>query len=227
MSLSNLPVRMSPARAERRAVLGALAVGMLGAACLGAAPAVAQPPAFGLASLTAMLAGVGVGEATFIERREIALLDRAQLSRGRLSFRAPDSFVRETLAPRAERMAVQGNTLTLSRDGRSRTLQLDSSPEAAVLVEAIRGTLTGNRDALEQHFETGVSGSAARWALKLVPRDARMRGQVAQVTVRGEQAVVREIDVLLADGDRSLMTIEPLSGRPAASRPGAAAASRP
>jgi hypothetical protein len=88
-------------------------------------------------------------------------------------------------------------------------MQLDASPEAGVIVEAIRGTLTGNRAALERHFETTVAGSAERWSLDLVPRELRLRGQVASIKVRGEQAIVRVIDVLLADGDRSVMTIEP------------------
>ncbi|MEO7009874.1 MAG: LolA-related protein, partial [Caldimonas sp.] len=93
-------------------------------------------------------------------------------------------------------------------------------PEAAVLVEAIRGTLTGNRGALERLFETGVSGSAERWTLDLVPRDARLRGQVAAIKVRGEQAVVREVAVQLADGDRSVMKITPTaSAAPAGTGP--------
>ena len=41
-----------------------------------------------------------------------------------------------------------------------------------MIVEAMRGTLTGNRDALERQFDTSVSGSAERWSLELVPRDA-------------------------------------------------------
>jgi hypothetical protein len=71
--------------------------------------------------------------------------------------------------------------LTMSLGERSRTVQLDSAPEAAVIVEAVRGTLTGNREALERLFDTRVSGSAERWSLELVPRDLRLRGQVASV----------------------------------------------
>jgi outer membrane lipoprotein-sorting protein len=91
---------------------------------------------------------------------------------GRLSFEAPDTFVRETLKPSRDRLAVTGNTLTMSRGDRSRTVQLDASPEAAVIVEAIRGTLTGNRAALERLFTPTVGGSAERWTLDLVPREA-------------------------------------------------------
>jgi hypothetical protein len=169
-------------------------------------------PAFDLAQLTVLLGRVKSGEARFVEKRRIEMLDRTLESAGRLSFHAPDSFTRETLKPRHEKLAVEGNVLTMSIGDRSRTLQLDSAPEAAVIIEAIRGTLTGNRDALERFFATTVSGSAERWTLDLVPHDLRLRGQVASVRVLGAESAVREVQVLLADGDRSTMTIEPLLG---------------
>ena len=43
------------------------------------------------------------------------MLERTLESSGRLSFEAPDTFVRETLKPRRDRVAVVGNTLTMSR----------------------------------------------------------------------------------------------------------------
>jgi hypothetical protein len=169
-------------------------------------------PNFDLVQLTALLASVKSGEASFVEKRRIEMLDRTLESSGRLSFRAPDSFSRETLTPRHEKMQVDGNLLTMSIVERSRTLQLDSAPEAAVIIEAIRGTLTGNREALERFFATTVSGSADSWTLDLVPHELRLRGQVASVRVLGRDATVREVQVLLADGDRSTMTIEPRPG---------------
>ena len=167
---------------------------------------------FDLTQLTTQLARVKSGEATFTEKRRVEMLDRTLESSGRLAFRAPDTFIRETLKPRREKLEVTGNVLTMSLGERSRTLQLDSAPEAAVIVEAVRGTLTGNRESLERLFDASVSGSAERWALELVPRDLRLRGQVASVRVSGRGPAVHEVQVLLADGDRSTMTIEPLPG---------------
>ena len=176
------------------------------------APCVAAAaPTLDLETLTALLARVCSGEATFVEMRRIEMLDRTLTSSGRLMFKAPDVFVRETLKPRREKLAVDGNTLTMSIGERIRTLQLDASPEAAVIVEAIRGTLTGNRAALERLFETRVVGDASAWTLELVPRDLRLRGQVASVRVSGRESVVREVRVNLADGDHSVMTIEPVA----------------
>ncbi|MEO7335084.1 MAG: LolA-related protein [Caldimonas sp.] len=196
---------MSP---ERRRAIG-VAAALLACLSTGLPAASVAAAAFDLRELMKTLASVRAGEATFVERRQVAVLDRTVESSGRLSFEAPDTFVRETLRPSRDRMAVVGNTLTMSRGERSRTMELDAAPEAAVLVEAVRGTLTGNVDALERHFEATVSGSAERWSLALVPRDMRLRGQVANVRISGEQASVREVNVLLADGDRSIMTVEP------------------
>ena len=182
--------------------------------------AVASAAGFDLEALTRLLRSTPAGEATFTESRRIETLDRTLESSGRLSFKAPDSFVRETLKPRREKLAVEGNQLTMSLGERSRSMQLDAAPEAAVIVEAIRGTLTGNREALERLFVAGLSGSAAQWTLDLAPRDLRLRGQVASVQVSGREGTVREVQVLLADGDRSVMKIQPVvsAAGPAASR---------
>ena len=193
-------------RIDRRTVLGAI-----GAAALAvAAPAGAQA-AFALPQLMALLATVKSGEATFTEKRSVTMLDRVLESSGRLSFEAPDTFVRETLKPRQEKVAVVGNTVTMSQGSRSRTVPLDSIAEAAVIIEAIRGTLTGNRDSLDRHFDATVSGDAARWSLELKPRAPRLRELVVAIRVSGLQALVREVSVVMADGDRSVMTIEPLA----------------
>ena len=182
--------------------------------------AAAGAAGFDLEALTRLLRSTPAGEATFTESRRIETLDRTLESSGRLSFKAPDSFVRETLTPRREKLAVEGNQVTMSRGERSRSMQLDASPEAAVIVEAIRGTLTGNREALERLFVTSLNGSAAQWTLDLAPRDLRLRGQVASVQVAGREGTVREVQVLLADGDRSVMKIQPVvsAAGPAASR---------
>jgi Outer membrane lipoprotein carrier protein LolA-like len=190
-------------------------------------PSLHAQPGFGLAQLMHTLAQVRAGEATFTEKRSVTMLERPLESSGRLSFEAPDTFVRETLKPRRERIAIVGNTMTLSQGSRSRTMPIDALPEAAVIMEAIRGTLTGNREALERHFSTAVSGDAQRWSLELVPREPRLREQVVSVRVAGQQGAVREVTVALADGDRSVMTIEAAAAGSRSTDPATRPASAP
>lgn len=195
--------RSSPIR-HRVAAVAVAACGLLAS---GAAVAL------DLAQLAAQLARVPAGEATFVEKRRVEMLDRTIESSGKLSFQAPDTFVRETTSPRREVLTVTGNTLSMTVAGRPRTMQLDAVPEAAVVVEAIRGVLTGNRATLERVFVPTVGGDAQRWTLDLVPREARLRNQVASIRVAGGGSLVREVQILLADGDRSTMAIEPVAGR--------------
>ncbi len=188
-----------PHRPDRR-----LALALLAAA---AVPTLHAQPAFDLPQLMRLLAEVRAGEATFTEQRHSSLLDRPVESSGRLSFQAPDRFVRETLKPRSESIAVDGNTIVMRQGSRSRTLQLDSVPEAAVIVEAVRGTLTGNREAIERHFEAQVSGAPAKWTLLLAPRAPRLRELVTQIAVTGERTALREITISMTGGDYSVMKI--------------------
>ena len=192
-----------PPLPERRHALIALAG--LGCATLARAQA-----GFTLVQLMQTLAQVKAGEATFVERRTVQMLERTLESSGRLSFEAPDTFVRETLKPRRESVKVVGNNVTMSQGTRSRTLSLDAAPEAAVIFEAIRGTLTGNRELIEKHFKAVVSGNAERWSLELVPREVLLRELVLSIRMSGARALVREVLVVMADGDRSVMTIEPV-----------------
>ena len=198
-----------PRRSDRRRTLAL----WLASAVL-APHAVAQPGNFDLAQLMQTLAQVRAGEAAFTEKRSVAILERTLESSGRMSFEAPDTFVRETLKPRREKIAIVGNTVTMSLGTRSRSMPLDSVPEAAVIMEAVRGTLTGNREAIERNFTAGVSGTAQRWSLELKPREPRLRELVIAVRLSGEKALVREVSVAMADGDRSVMTLEPLVTAP-------------
>ena len=192
-----------PSLPDRRRALIALAG--LGSATLACAQA-----GFTLVQLMQALAQVKAGEGSFVERRTVQMLERTLESSGRIAFEAPDTFVRETIKPRRESVKVVGNNVTMSQGSRSRTLSLDAAPEASLIFEAIRGTLTGNREALEKHFKASVTGNAERWSLELVPREVLLRELVVSIRLSGLRALVREVLVVMADGDRSVMTIEPV-----------------
>lgn len=181
-----------------------------------------QAHAFDLADLARLMSQVKSGEAVFTEKRSVAMLERTLESSGRLSFAAPDTFVRETLKPRHEKVSVVGNQLTLTSGSRTRTMRLDAVPEAAVMAEAIRGTLMGNRQAIERNFIATVSGQAQRWTMELVPLEPQVRERVSSVLITGQQSSVREVTVAMADGDRSVMSIEQVSPAPPAARPASA-----
>jgi outer membrane lipoprotein-sorting protein len=181
--------------------------------------------ALDLPELMALLAQKRSGEARFTEQREVKGLDAPLASSGTLSFAAPDRFTRKTTAPRPESMVVEGNIVTLTRNGRTRSMALDASPEMEAIVEAVRGTLTGNATSLQQHFKLSLAGTPEQWTLELKPATPRLAVMLDSVRIGGRRSELRTVEMRLADGDRSLMQIEPVAAPLTA--PAAAAASRP
>ncbi len=165
--------------------------------------------AFDLSELMSQLARQKSGEAGFVEQRFVRGVDGPLNSAGTLSFTAPDKLARKTVTPRPESMMVDGNTLTLSRAGRTRTLTLDSMPELQGMVDALRGTLMGDSRLLQQHFRTELAGSPANWTLDLKPLDERLASQVKSVRLSGRQGQVLGVEMEFIGGDRSVMTITP------------------
>ncbi len=167
--------------------------------------------ALDLPALAALLAQGKGGESRFTEERFVSGFDSPLHASGTLSFAPPDRFARHTTEPRAESMVVEGNTIILKRGGRSRQMAMDAAPELTALIEAVRGTLTGNAAALSRHFTVRVQGSTAQWSMTLVPRDARLATQVRELQIAGSASDVRSVALWLAGGDHSLMLIEPLT----------------
>ncbi len=174
-----------------------------------------------LAGLMALLARQHSGEASFVEQRFVHTLDAPLRSSGTLAFTAPDRLARRTLEPRAEAMLVEGDNLTLTRSGRTRSMQLDTMPEMLAIVEALRGTLTGNAQTLQRHFRTAVSGTADAWTLELTPLEAALASRLRSARLSGVRGEVHSVEMEMGSGDRSVTTITPMRAAPAGTVPAA------
>lgn len=149
--------------------------------------------------------------ATFTEKKYIAMLERPVESSGELVYNAPDRLEKRTIKPKPESMILERGTLTIERGRQKHRLQLQEQPELAAFIDSIRGTLAGDRKALEQNFHLSLNGSFDQWTLLLVPVDKKMLAVVERIRMTGVRDAVRSIEVAQADGDRSLMLIQRLA----------------
>lgn len=172
--------------------------------CLLAAPAWAG---WDIEQLMKALAGNRVSRATFVEKKFIAMLDAPVTSSGELLFTPPDRLERRTLKPRPESVILEGGVMTMTRGQRQMALKLQEYPAVGALTESIRGTLAGDREALEKHYTLKLEGSEARWSLVLAPREAKTRAIVLEIRIDGERGEVRTVEIEQSDKDRSVMTI--------------------
>jgi outer membrane lipoprotein-sorting protein len=159
------------------------------------------------------LAQTRSGQARFVEKKTIAMLDQPVESSGELLYTAPDRLEKRTIKPKPETMVVDGDQLEIERGRQKIKLQLQTYPELAAFIDSIRGTLAGDRQALERSYQLSLEGSAQAWTLKLLPLDSKMKQVVALIRISGTRDELRSIDVSQVDGDSSHMLIEKVAAK--------------
>jgi hypothetical protein len=167
---------------------------------------------WGISQLMQDLAQRGAERALFVEKKFLAILDQPLESSGELRYVPPDRLEKRTLKPKPELLVLDRDRLSVERGNQTHSLRLSDYPEIAAFVESLRGTLAGDRKALERVYRLELHGDRERWTLVMFPLDARLAAMVLRIDVTGTRDRVRSIEILQADGDRSVMTVEPLVG---------------
>lgn len=173
----------------------------------------AQAAGWDIDTLMRSLAKHEGGRARFVETKTIALLDKPVVSSGELNYVPPTRLEKLTLKPKQEFMVLDGDQLRLERGKQVFTIRLSEQPEALAFVDSLRGTLAGDKAALEKNYKLRLSGSEERWTLDLLPDDQRIAAFVVRITFGGSKNRVEWIRYLQADGDSAVMTIESLDGK--------------
>ncbi|KFL55356.1 acyltransferase [Burkholderia pyrrocinia] len=179
-----------------------------------AAQAADTASAWNLDRLMSTLAQHKSGRATFTETKYLSIATQPVESSGELVFVAPDHLEKHTLSPKPEHLVVDGDMLTVERNNRKYTLALARYPELGAFIDSIRATLAGNRFALEQVYKVALAGRGDDWTLTLTPLDSRMLKVVSTITLDGTRDVLRGVAIRQADGDHSVMRLQPVPANP-------------
>jgi hypothetical protein len=166
--------------------------------------------AFDIAQLMADLAQHKGGRAKFVEKKYIALLDKPVEATGEMNYVAPDRLEKRTLTPKPELLVLDKDMLSIERGQQKLSINLANQPEALAFVDSIRGTLSGNRAALEKNYLLHLAGTSEKWELTLLPSDQKIASLVHRITVVGRKNQIVSIEYLQADGDRSVLLITPV-----------------
>nr|WP_245965005.1 outer membrane lipoprotein carrier protein LolA [Trinickia dinghuensis] len=179
----------------------------LSCSCIAATASSSSTGDWTLDRLMSTLAQRKSGHADFVETRYLSIAAKPIESSGELAFAAPDHLEKRTVSPKPERLVVDGDKLTITRDQRTYTVSLTHYPELDAFIESIRATLAGNRFALEKIYKVSVGGQGANWTLTLTPLDSRMLKTVRTVTLDGTRDLLRTVVIEQPDGDRSVMRL--------------------
>jgi hypothetical protein len=158
------------------------------------------------------MAQVQESHARFIEVKMMASLSRPLQSSGRLYYRRPAHLEKVTVEPQAESLIVDGNWLTLAEDDAApRDIDLNGEPVLRGIVDAIRGTLAGDLDALRRFYLVSLEGDIRAWRLTLIPTDPGVAQLITTTTIEGAGTSLRAVQTRQINGDNTRMTITPVS----------------
>jgi hypothetical protein len=163
---------------------------------------------WGLAQLMSEFASVEESHARFQEEKHLAMLTEPLQLSGTLHYVRPDQIEKRITQPYAESLRINHDLLEWETQGRTRTLSLRSQPQIGALVESMRATLAGDLPALQRHYTVKLEGSRAQWAITLEPRNNRLAQFIERIQLRGLDNQLRQVEIIEANGNRSLMRIE-------------------
>jgi len=158
-----------------------------------------------LEALMAQMAHTRGVQAHFHERKEVSLLAAPVESQGMLYFVPPDRFARHTTAPGSSWLIIEGGTLHFRDEVGKQEVDLSSDPIAREFVQHFVVLWSGDLAALRRRYEAVFkAGKAGAWSLRLRPRSSQLRHFLREIQVRGQADAVLEMELVEADGDRSV-----------------------
>jgi hypothetical protein len=147
------------------------------------------------------------GQARFEERQFLSVLKAPLESSGELRFTAPDRLEKRTVSPKPEILVLERGTLSIDRGSQHFTVSVQDHPQLGAFVEGLRATLMGDRQTLERYYTIDSGRDGVRWWINLTPRDPVLSAVVQGIRIIGQQASIRSVETLRANGDRSMMRI--------------------
>jgi hypothetical protein len=155
----------------------------------------------------AQRAQVQTSRSRYSEVKRVAVLQKPLHLSGTLLYVRPARLEMHQALPFKEVIRVDGDWLTVEREGKTRRIALQNAPLAAALVESLRATLAGDGAGLERLYKVRVEGTRRGWTLLLVPREVEVAGVVKSIVIAGSGSRLVRIEILEPGGDGSVMTI--------------------
>jgi hypothetical protein len=162
-----------------------------------------------LPQVLAARAKVQEGFATFTQERRIHYVRDSLSSAGRLRYVAPDHLEMIVEKPQQESFIYEEGVLSFdTADGKSAgQVSVDSDLLLSAMFSGLVGTLSGNEDELRRVFFVEFAADGCRWRMKLTPKSKRVAEKVQAIDLRGRDQHLDEVEILQANGDRSVMMI--------------------
>lgn len=151
-----------------------------------------------LQSVLAELGKYVAVRADFTQTRSNPALDKPQVSQGQLLFVLGHGMLWQTVSPYRETLALTGDrSARIDADGNATAVRGDRG--VSQVSQMLQGMLGGRLDEARRQFAVEASGTPAQWALRFVPKQARMARVLGSITLHGGD-YLQGIAIAMQDG---------------------------
>jgi len=168
--------------------------------------------ALDLPELQRLLQARPVDKLLFEEERSSPWLSQPLRSAGHL-WRTGELLEKQVERPERATWQLRSDRMTwIAADGQSqRSVAYADSPAAGALAQTLRQLVSGELSQLADRFEATLAGDAARWSLRLEPRDPGLRRAMVYLEVGGRQGLLESIVLVERNGAVTTTQLRPAS----------------
>ena len=153
--------------------------------------------------------------AKFTELRSSIFLSKPIELTGTIVFDADRSMEKIIKKPFFEHFIINDEFIIIHRknvDGKSETTKtiqysLAKYPFLAKAIKGVSNLFAGDKNLLDELYQSSLSGTEVSWTLVLEPKDADLADFISAITVHGSAGNIQRIVTLEADGDESEMIL--------------------
>lgn len=187
-----------------------VALMVLLASLLGGAQAQTSQQAL-LDDLLARFARVQSLKARFQEEKHMALLAVPLRSQGTLYYAKPRLLARHTESPQKSSLVLRGEKLSFGDAKHQESLELAAQPAVRVLVDTFVSVLAGDGAALTKLAKLEVEAlPEGAFQIRVTPKDPGVLKIVRSMSFAGKGAELSRMELLDANGDRTVTTFSEL-----------------
>jgi hypothetical protein len=166
-------------------------------------------------ALIASLAKPAPATVEFTEVRWSKLLREPVIVSGELGYSGPTSLDRRVTSPYNEHTSIRGESVKVEREGeKPRSFALKHAPELRGLLTGFSAILSGNAEALRQVFNVAAVGTGDRWAVRLMPNEAKAQRRLHRIEIIGAGNEPRCFAMMTPDGTHSVLLLGAIAKEP-------------
>ncbi|MBD8637399.1 outer membrane lipoprotein carrier protein LolA [Stenotrophomonas sp. CFBP 13725] len=167
-------------------------------------------------SITRDVARPAVLRGSFSQQKQVAGFRNPLQSQGRFVVAHQRGVIWSTLKPFPSEMVITADRILSRQADGSTRVELDAREQPAM--RSVNATLfalmSGDVQALSSQFNVDARREGAGWTLQLTPKSAMLAKAFTSLRLRGDR-YVRDVEIVEAGNDRTLITFSALTEMPA------------